>query len=268
MNSIKYYTLAFFIGLSCFCFSAAPIFHSVIAEKWAATFENYNKKQKQAFMLGTLYPDIRHLAKVDRDLTHEYTLTIEDIKNTKDPFYKGMRLHSFVDESRKAFLAETNIPSYLSKYPGDKELFLKLLEDEILFPLYGPTGLAPIRYYLNTIDIKELKFNISYTTVRKWHDYLSLCLRYPPSLRFRLLLLDPKIPHGFQTLTMEHLVEYLPKYKTNPVFISYVDNILNYYDNLFTSTKQSQLSSSNHKSLWKKFLDKLSMIKSYLFSVN
>ncbi len=266
LKYLKLYLLSQFIGFQLLSFAAAPIFHSVVAEKWMEAFEHYTPKQKRAFMLGTLYPDIRHQANIDRDLTHEYNVTIEDLKNTKDPFYKGMRLHSFVDETRKNYLKNTTLHSDLSEYPGDQKLFLKLLEDEILFTLYGPIALSHICGYLDTVDMKELRFNVSYTTVYNWHQFQALCFRYPPSIRFRLILLDPSLNNNYREKTMQSFVEYLPLYREKAIFVNYVDSIMKYYDELFSSAQKIE-HKIVQKTLWKKFLDKLSMIWSHLFSV-
>ena len=96
--------LTLFLCLHVFAHGASPLYHALIGEKWLEAFENYNEQEKHSFMLGTLFPDIRYIAHIPRAQTHEHGLSIEEIRQTPDPFIKGMRVHAYVDEARVAFL--------------------------------------------------------------------------------------------------------------------------------------------------------------------
>jgi hypothetical protein len=131
--------------------AAAPVTHVLLAEKWIEYKEHYNKKEKRAFILGTLFPDIRYLGVVTRNKTHEFELTISDLEKKQSPFIKGKRLHAWVDETREALVVKWNIYSKLKSIKDQKykATFLKLLEDEIL---YTQRDWQNIRHYLLTIE--------------------------------------------------------------------------------------------------------------------
>jgi hypothetical protein len=151
-------------------FAASSLFHVVIAEKWLEAFEDYNEEQRRAFILGTIFPDIRYLAGLPRRATHERNLTIEEILEIENPFIKGMKVHSFVDEARVAYLCKSDILKLLDNVEDDKVLLLKMLEDEILFSMREKEDCEVLCSYLQMIEEEELSFGIPLEVVQQWHQ--------------------------------------------------------------------------------------------------
>jgi len=174
--------LAFFFALP--LFGAMPYFHAYIAEEWIEMYEDYGPEEKRAFLVGTLFPDIRYLGTASRSETHDADITVQELLGTDDPFTKGKKLHSFVDETRVKILAEYTAlePAFarlLDALPGQNQVtFLKMLEDEIIYP---ERYWGDIFDYLQEIDRGETGLAVPIESVRKWHWILSWYFSYRPS---------------------------------------------------------------------------------------
>lgn len=226
-----------FLALAFFCsavgFGAAPIFHVVVAEKWLEVMEDYDEEQKQAFMLGTLFPDIRHLGKVSREITHEEGVTLEKIKETDDPFLKGLRLHNFVDIVRDEFLGSKDVQEKVDQFPGDSCLYLKILEDAILYAR-AVDGLGYIADYLESIDPKELSYNIPKEIVEEWHRFHQIYFLKGPYVLFAKI---EKYHIPFGPIPLPSVLgsnAVMEAYREDPFFIDYVDAVLTEFDRLFS----------------------------------
>jgi hypothetical protein len=174
----------FFALLLIFCtfsslYSAMPIFHVYIAEKWMEAFEDYDEEEKRAFILGTLFPDIRYLQGVSREETHDCNVTLENLMQTTDPFLKGKKLHSFVDETRSNLLFASGFIDNLNVPDQHKMTFIKILEDEILC---SEKDWNYISEFLLKTDEKELPIKIPKEAIRKWHFILSKYFSSKPSV--------------------------------------------------------------------------------------
>ncbi|MES2274362.1 MAG: hypothetical protein V4487_09260 [Chlamydiota bacterium] len=163
---------------SAFC--AAPIFHVYIAEKWLEDFEAYGEIEKQNFIVGTLFPDIRYLGELRREETHEIGIGITDILETTDPFRKGMRLHVFVDETRARILKELGIMNLLGDVPDDhKVTFLKFLEDAVL---YSSGNWDHIRQYLGSfVPDPKFDYKVPNSSLNRWHGILENYFKHGPT---------------------------------------------------------------------------------------
>lgn len=244
---------------------AAPIFHAIVALKWLEAFEHYCDDDKRAFLLGTLFPDIRYPAHIDRNLTHEKDITLDDIIKTKDPFYKGLRLHSYVDVVRTHYVIHTGILKTIASAKVDHVLLMKLLEDQILFKKYGLKYFSAIRVDLRSVNKNELRYNIPYSTIKKWHEYLTLCFEYLPSMRMQILLEHPKeFPNNYSKETLEKLIHYIPSYAENKQIISYTNKIMDHFEELFKEKNQSNISPI---STWDYLQETLSEIKTFFLKL-
>jgi hypothetical protein len=145
---------------------AAPITHLVISEK---IFNKYIKeKNKKEFFIGTLFPDIRYLSEIDREITHFDSLDFNVLKK-EESFTAGLKLHSMLDRARQKFIVSNDIYSFCpeSKYPAQS---LKLLEDKIFYQ-YVDDWREYINY-LEDILPEEKKFGINNEDIKKWHQLL------------------------------------------------------------------------------------------------
>lgn len=81
--------LKLFCFLICFLFisleAAAPNTHVYFAQQWI-DIHQMPEEDQNAFIIGTLFPDIRYLGTISRDKTHEKGVTPEKILVRKTLF--------------------------------------------------------------------------------------------------------------------------------------------------------------------------------------
>lgn len=215
-----------------FLSAAGPITHALLAEKWIKYREQYTPEQKKSFVLGTLFPDIRYLGVIERDKTHEKNLALADLLAPQTEFTKGKRLHAFVDELREKFIVNQKIYDTIKTVPGQeyKAMFLKLLEDEILF---SKQNWAPTLQSLATIDEEERKYNISEEHLQKWHRIQAMTFTQKPSEYLADLSAQNK---GFGNVPIEitrQWIQILPKLAADAKMKQYVENMLQEFDKTF-----------------------------------
>ncbi len=157
-------------------FAAAPLTHLVIAEEYLA---HHPEMERKAFLVGTVFPDIRYLGNVTRSETHEFGLTLTDISECASSFRAGMKLHSFVDEIRENLVTQWKIYDILKDVEGKHHAtLLKLIEDEILYDRVDVSDFLPLFYQ---IDENETEFGITSPQAQKWHLFVVGYLNQKPS---------------------------------------------------------------------------------------
>lgn len=116
-------------------FSAGPLTHALMAQKFLAIYQPLSHEDGLDFIHGTLFPDIYYLKTTPRERTHYRAVTIDRVLKASSPFHAGVLFHAWVDERRALWLKSSTIQSFLHDLPEEsKNFFLKLLEDEILYP--------------------------------------------------------------------------------------------------------------------------------------
>lgn len=129
------------------------------------------------FIVGTTLPDIRYLAKVDRDKFH-YFKTSEDSIPTDSSFNSGLYIHSLVDEKREALITSEGIYNYVSSdWAG--VLALKLVEDEVLYSKYK--GWAELIKIFDEYCKDEFRLIRDKEVVFRWHKFLQDYFRKKPT---------------------------------------------------------------------------------------
>lgn len=190
MRKFVSFVFAFSILLTSQLPAAAPVMHAYLAERFFRHFPKYNKEEKHAFMVGTLFPDIRYLGKVMRDETHCEHVSLEEVIAEPSPFMAGLKFHSYVDWVREDFVIENEMYRLLGTLSEDPQemlyLKLKLLEDEIVYPKRNWKEWVEA---LQEIHPEELNWGMELETIRKWHFLLTMCLTHPPSALIFLLTL-------------------------------------------------------------------------------
>lgn len=184
-------------------------------------------------MIGTLFPDIRYIANFPRSTTHEYHLSIDEIRATASPFLKGMRVHAFVDETRSKYLKKAPMDDAVKGYPGDKVLFLKVLEDEILSEEHRG-NVAYITTYLQTVEQAELDFGLPLFLVRQWHKGQKKYLESRPSEFFRKIAATHTKFFRISEEELSSLAIFLPKYRTDETLRKHVALLFFEFDNIFS----------------------------------
>lgn len=218
-------------------FAAGQGMHVLLAERWMEAQDwHYISNQKQAFIVGTLFPDIRYLGVLKREETHEQNLTRQDICEQKEkPFEAGRKLHVWVDELREKFAEEWKI---YEKLPNSvythRATFLKLLEDEII---WNNLNIVPIIEALDNIEPEEEKFKVEVNVLKQWHSLLSRYIQIPPAQTLSNLSRADK---GFFNIPKEEVAlwsKLIPELKEDKEICRYVGELLTYLNEKFISEK-------------------------------
>lgn len=208
-------------------FAAAPLMHLCLASKFLALHgTKYTPDQKNSFLRGTSFPDIRYLGCIAREKTHDKDVTLQTISTTVSPFEAGKKFHVWVDEVREQLIEQWRIYeilSELSKSPHhNRGLFLKLIEDAVLFNNTSNKALDALMLF-STIDPEAHEYGISSKKIVQWHAILTTYLSIQPSwlLKLNSLLLS-KVPKLWST--------DVPRLAEEKILIDYVDRLLTEFE--------------------------------------
>lgn len=155
---------------------AAQITHIALTEK---IFDKYfADKNKQEFVVGTNFPDIRRMANIERDLTHFNNETMESVVAEENSFMAGFRFHSLVDIDSTLYRRNSGL---LNLFP--KSIYLhegvKAFEDRVM---YGKVSdWEEIRQMFDVVLEEELQFGTSLEIVKNWHDKLKKYYFHEPN---------------------------------------------------------------------------------------
>jgi len=166
----------------------SQITHIVYGKK---IFDRIGGHDWHDFVIGTVFPDIRYIAKLKRDDTHIYN-TSEDQIPRNNSFNAGFYTHCFVDEKRESLLASYGLYNLI---PRDylHVTAVQLLEDTITYPLFNDW--KSICQILKDISEEEKTYGVSHEVIRGWHDELSNYMEKGPSEElWESLLTDIEIP--------------------------------------------------------------------------
>jgi len=236
IKCVSTFTALCLFAFSTLSFAAAPATHVVLAEKWINQHEHYDAAQKQAFYLGTLFPDIRYMGEVSRGDTHEKGVTLQLLLEQQSPFLKGKRLHAFVDVKREELVGKWRIYERIKTVPGQRfrATFLKFLEDEILFQ---KKRVPKITAYFNKVLPEELEQKVSKVSLENWHQNQKMAVSQPPSMylakRGAENLSFAGIPPHLLT-AWSHSLKVLSKKKEMQ---NYVDHLLSEFDKIYKDQK-------------------------------
>lgn len=143
---------------------ASQIAHVVYGKK---IFERLNGLLWTEFLMGTLFPDIRYPAKIDRDITHVFGTSEEAIPK-EDSFNAGLYVHCFVDEKRESFVRSKDIYNlfpqklYAASY--------KLVEDLVVYNKID--NWKEITSQLTTYHPTTREYGIDEKTIWDWYNLL------------------------------------------------------------------------------------------------
>ncbi len=201
---------------------ASQITHIVLTDK---IFNHFlSKFDKQAFILGTSLPDIRHYSNATaRSETHYDPANLQMVLNEPDSFQAGVIFHSVVDLTRVNFIKKNDV--YKKYAPTDSsESFLKYFEDQILYNKISDWQKI-INYFDDLIPAEENLKNISRELLLGWHKLLQGYFKQIPNSAIRKPL--AKII-GFPD---EYIIEgeaKITEFEQQPELINI---ILKFYDN-------------------------------------
>lgn len=152
---------------------ASQITHVVYGKK---IFDRQGGYSWPHFLIGTLFPDIRYVARIERDKLHGFN-TSEEMIPKDSSFKAGMYVHWLVDEKREKFISDKGIYNLLPKEQYISAS-LKPVEDELLYD--------KIDNWEEVVDIlgiypeEEYALGIGKDTVELWHGLLKKYFQRKP----------------------------------------------------------------------------------------
>jgi hypothetical protein len=222
-------------------FSAASFTHLFIAEQFLKASAFTTQLQERDFYLGNVFPDIQYLGGVERNQTHEFGLSMQDILESPTPFKAGTRLHSFVDEQRENLVLKWNIYDLLDRIePRDRCSFLKLIESEILYDQTDPLRFVP---YFQEIIEEETRIGLPLATHQKSHDFVVEHLYNRPSKLLQKLAGENAPLLRFSAETIQLWSRLLPEYSKQEVFQTYVRDLISFFNSEFVKSLSKQQAS-------------------------
>lgn len=208
--------------------------HVVLGERWLAAFgTHYSEQQRKLFLLGTVFPDIRYLGVIKRGKSHFKGVTLKEVYQAPTPFQQGVLFHSFVDEYRNRWIKQKI--SKMDKIPKQgRQIFLKLVEDEILCPQYQ---WGEFRGFLTTIADQEKAYDIDLAALTQWHAILAIYFSTSPSFILSQFGLFKQEFLTIDAATVKEWSLLLIQCAADPFFREYVNHLLQAFDDLLQESK-------------------------------
>jgi hypothetical protein len=216
-------------------FGAGPVTHIYLAERFLqASGFTYDSNQKQALILGTLFPDVRYVdPSVSRESTHEQGITLQNLRECNDPFSVGKKLHAFVDETRERFAVATGVYDALTDIPQNvKATFLKLIEDQVI---YSRINVSEVLIFLGKFDEGEKTSGIREESLAMWHTFLSMYLNGGPLTTISLLAAFQKGYANISPQTLEMWSVILPNFLQDQKIKDYIEAMIAEFDRIFNT---------------------------------
>ncbi len=154
----------------------AQVTHVAVAEKVYPSL--LSKYDEAAFMVGTVFPDIRYLRVISREQTHTMDIFLQDVLEESNSFLAGLKFHSLVDRVHEQFMDQWGAYELCPPSPLVTQTF-KTFAGEIHFPYLTRWNFTIEA--LNTIYPEEVAFNIAESDLRHWHSMLQNYFAQPPS---------------------------------------------------------------------------------------
>jgi hypothetical protein len=147
---------------------ASQIAHVIYTKKY---LEKYPRADADLFILGTLFVDIRRIAKeINRSATHHAFPKIDLDFSGLSGFQAGWKFHLWCDMKREEILNKYNF--YSLKHTTELgHLPVKLLEDEILYEKYD--NWEKLGYILNNPPVIKLDLPIEQKTIERWYAIIA-----------------------------------------------------------------------------------------------
>lgn len=224
----------FFIFLFTFTavstFGACPITHVALAEKLFKIRPGYSEDDKKAFIIGTVFPNIRYLADCDRSLTHLENVSLDDVLNASSPFLAGFLFHSYVDKQRELFVVSKGIYEYIASLCSCRpSMLIKLVEDELIFDSIDSNF---CKKCLKTVLKEEKDFGIDEEVVENWHYLLTNYFSYKPGTILQYLSWRKLSFMGIPADKTGEMLSHQKQLIKDPFMHDYVDEMLEYFDSL------------------------------------
>ncbi len=158
-------------------FSAGPIVHLWVAERFCEIYSITDRSNIKEIIVGSEFPDIRYITRDSRSCTHPDTLDIQEVLQGRTPFEVGMKLHSWVDVMREKFISSQVYEAIAPYAEGFPATLLKFIEEEIIADFYDGRQWS---FCLDEVLPEELKFT-NREMICKWHGMVKWAIFVRPS---------------------------------------------------------------------------------------
>ncbi|HXW53111.1 MAG TPA: hypothetical protein VEL47_03290 [Myxococcota bacterium] len=152
---------------------AAPVGHIVCALALLNS-GTVNIVDRDAFLVGTNFPDIRYISDVRRSTTHRTDGEgLKGVVNAETPFEAGRRFHVFVDREREKYMRDHDAYRFVKNGPLKTQM-LKIIEDHIMFEKLKDKFDAKKTF--RRIHDEERSYSVSEKELETWHQMLTMYL--------------------------------------------------------------------------------------------
>lgn len=217
--------LTIFLTRAQISWAAGPYMHALLADRYiSAVSPNLTPEDRELFINGTIFPDIRYLGVIKRDQTHVKGVTLDLVSDESGSFRQGMLLHSWVDEFRQRYVRKAGIKASLAHIPRSlQDTFLKILEDQILQENYP---LKDLNTLIATIPQEEKDYGIPLSALTQWHAGLSVYFTVQPSMILSQLSFFEQSMLNLDVETIKIWSELIPQYAEKKEYQEYVQGML------------------------------------------
>ena len=220
--------LIFFFTLSSHLFSLPAIVQVQVAENWFKVSEKYGKKDKQDFILGSLFQDRGLLEKIPTKDVRSSKIELSQIYTTLDPFEAGGLFASYFKYKRDKVLKKWGVEELITGIPKEKVyFFLQLLEDEII---YNPLLCGKASSYLSGISEGEILSGIQVEKLAIWHGVMYKYFSQKPSNFVLSIEKDKRMRFAFSTEQGEFWKAALLIYSNQEKIKEYLSDLITEFD--------------------------------------
>jgi hypothetical protein len=188
---------------------AAPATHIIFADAFLRSAAQFSHAD---FIIGTSFPDIRHLGSISREASHLQPIDLTQIHAEQDPFMAGMRFHNYVDLMRSAYWQETGTLDQLPQSPHLQQA-LKLREDIVLYDHIADW--PQVARYFDSIPTTERGFDVPESDIQHWHNIVAQYIAERPTLesalQFKMQFKTPPTQQQIGEMTeFMHMIDTIP----------------------------------------------------------
>lgn len=184
-------------------FGAGPVVHIYSAELFFKYCkQTYTRTQQEAFIRGTLFPDIRYIAHLSRTATHKQKVTLTQVCAEKDPFTAGKLFHSYIDDARAQRSWKAGMHRYVCMDNKKNSHLQKVVEDELA---YKKICVCRALDALKTYNWNELHNDVKLRHTLLYQSNLHDYLRQSPLTLFKTRTATKR---GYLTLSLKEVPKW------------------------------------------------------------
>jgi len=162
----------------------SPIAHIYYAREYLA---RNRRKDSAAFLRGTIFPDVRYIANIDRAITHRRDVSLAEVAQCEDDWTAGVLLHCWVDEAWMAYFEQYGLDPEDQSFDGQRTA-LKLMEDEQLQRLLDSLNIKQIALGLEG-GVEGANYGVAKVAVGNWNELVASLLRAKDTKEARELIM-------------------------------------------------------------------------------